>query len=83
MSGAAFLFSVLRRCPSGECEADCNCALITVDVDVDELTAVEVAHFTTRGTTAQRAERAERAAYFAPAVPALVKCSALPLVKAA
>jgi hypothetical protein len=80
MNDAAFLFSVLRRCPSGECERDCNCALVTVDVDVDELTAVEVAHFTARGTVAQRAELA---AYFAPVAPALAKRSVPPLVKAA
>jgi hypothetical protein len=82
MNDAAFLFSVIRRCAPGECEDDCNCALITVDVDVDELTAVEVAHFTARGTAAQRAELA---AYFAPDAPALARCSAPPpaLVKAA
>ena len=60
---AAFLFDVLRRCAQGECEPGCNCHVVTVAVDVDELTDVEVAHFQAHGTAAQRAELA---AYDAP-----------------
>ena len=74
---AALLFNVIRRCPAGECEAGCNCALVTVEVDVDELTDVEVAHFQAHGTAAQRAEILS---YFAPEAPmskpAVSKCSA-------
>ncbi len=62
----AFLFDVIRRCDVGECERGCNCDHHTVNVDVDELTDVEIAHFQARGTPAQRAEIAT---YFAPEVP--------------
>ena len=61
----AFLFDVIRRCDAGECERGCLCDRLTVNVDVDELTAVEVAHFQAHGTVAQRAEIAT---YFAPEV---------------
>ena len=62
-NAAAFLFDVIRRCAPGECEHGCNCHVVTVSVDVDELTDVEVAHFQAHGTAAQRAELA---AYLAP-----------------
>jgi hypothetical protein len=57
----ALSFPVICRCDL--CEPGCNCALVPVVVDVDELTAVEVARFTATGTAAQRAEIAS---YFAP-----------------
>ena len=62
-AAVALLFDVIRRCPAGECESGCNCHVVTVEVDVDELTAVEVAHFQAHGTAAQRAEIL---AYLAP-----------------
>src|SRR5271154_7184072 len=74
----AFLFDVLRRCDDGECERGCFCDRLTMNVDVDELTAVEIAHFQARGTPAQRAEIAS---YFAPEVPVskpLSKCVVKP-----
>jgi hypothetical protein len=66
MSNAAapvFIFDVLRCCDANDCDAGCLCDRLAVNVDVDELTAVEVAHFRATGTAAQRAEIA---AYFAP-----------------
>ncbi len=72
----AFLFDVIRRCETGECERGCLCDRLTVNVDVDELTDAEVAHFQAHGTVAQRAEIAT---YFAPEVPMskpLSKCPA-------
>jgi hypothetical protein len=52
-----FLFSVVRRCPEGRCaDGPCECIDPTTDVDVDELTAEELAHFSAQGTPAQRAE---------------------------
>ena len=70
----AFLFDVIRLCGDGECERGCLCDRLTVNVDVDELTDAEVAHFQAHGTVAQRAEIAT---YFAPEVPVskpLAKC---------
>jgi hypothetical protein len=49
---------------------------VTVNVDVDELTDVEVAHFEAHGTAAQWAEMA---AYFAPvSARPLRRCSVAP-----
>ena len=58
-------FTVIRRCDADLCEPGCNCDRCPVVVDVDELTAVEVARFTATGTAAQRAEIAS---YLAPIV---------------
>jgi hypothetical protein len=72
----AFLFDVIRRCEAGECCRGCLCDRLTVNVDVDELTDVEVAHFQAHGTAVQRAEIAT---YFASEVPVskpLSKCVA-------
>jgi hypothetical protein len=68
-------FDVIRRCPAGECEPGCNCDVVAVEVDVDELTAVEVAHFQAHGSAAQRADILS---YFAPEAPMtkpMSKCS--------
>jgi hypothetical protein len=63
MSNAPVAFPVIRRCDADLCEPGCNCDRCPVVVDVDELTAAEVARFEATGTAAQRAEIA---AYFAP-----------------
>lgn len=53
----AFLFSVVRRCVDGICaDGPCECIEPTVDVDVDELTPGELAHFRAHGSVEQRAE---------------------------
>lgn len=49
-------FYVLRRCPPGECDVDCNCHLVEHPVDVDELLPDELLHFQVAGDDAQRAE---------------------------
>ena len=74
MSNAAGLaLDVIRRCAADDCEPGCNCALVPVQVDVDELTAAEVAHYRAHGTAAQCSEIAS---YFAPVakeIPAMKK----------
>jgi hypothetical protein len=75
-ASVALPFAVIRRCPARECERGCNCDRVPVEVDVDELTAVEVAHFQAHGSAAQRAEILS---YFTPEVPMfkpVSKCSA-------
>lgn len=49
-------FYVLRHCAAGECEHGCNCRLVHVEVQVDELTEDELVSLATCGTDAQRAE---------------------------
>lgn len=52
-------FYVIRRCgPDDICGRDCNCNLVEVLVDVDELTDAELDYFRASGTDAQRAELA-------------------------
>ena len=63
---ADLVFDVIRRCDADVCEPGCNCDRCPVAVDVDELTAAEVACFAATGTAAQRAEIA---AYVAPVAP--------------
>jgi hypothetical protein len=52
------MFAVIRRCPPGECEAGCNCHVVEVLVDVDELDEGERARVQAAGDDAQRAELA-------------------------
>lgn len=54
-------FTVLRPCRTGECDQSddgrCDChGARGVEVDVDELTEAELAHFLREGTDAQRSE---------------------------
>jgi hypothetical protein len=49
---------VIRRCTE-PCEPGCNCDLIPIPLDIDELLPEELAAFTIRGTPAQRAEIAD------------------------
>lgn len=51
-------FLVIRRCTE-PCEPGCNCDLIPIPLDIDELLPEELAAFTIRGTPAQRAEIAD------------------------
>ena len=61
-ASVASLFDVIRRCDVGECERGCDCDHFTVNVDVDELTNVEIAHFQAHGTPCQRAAHKRKAA---------------------
>jgi hypothetical protein len=54
--GVAPAFHVIRRCPPGECDPDCNCHVVEHRVDVDELLPDELLHFQVAGDAAQRAE---------------------------
>lgn len=49
------MFAVIRRCDP--ClDAGCNCDRVTVDCDVDELSAEELERFRIEGTAEQRVE---------------------------
>lgn len=56
MKNTAPAFYAIRRCGGGECEPDCNCHVVDVELDVDELTDAEVIEFMRNGTPEQRAE---------------------------
>ena len=66
-------FTVIRRCDADLCEPGCNCDRCPVAVDVDELTAAEVAHYGAHGTAAQRSGIASYFAPIAKEIPAMKK----------
>ena len=53
---AAPVFPVVRRCADGDCEPGCCCDQASESVDVDELTAEELARYREHGTAAQQRE---------------------------
>ena len=51
------MYRVRRTCAAGECpcsDGDCDCSDPVVDVDVDELSSVEIDYFLAHGTDDQR-----------------------------